>query len=131
MRASLNKLARKLSNPVLNQAQPDDTKERDDERGHECKRHLSPDTTTKLTVLEVSPGVKSNECHCASGKPTGEVMVGSFHSFMCYLVANDAHEVDELNAPPPHGCLGHVSGKVPLDKINGLTENAPIGVKCH
>src|SRR5260221_5492463 len=118
------KLARPLGDPVLNQAQPNNTKERDHEGGHECKRHLSPDATCQLPILEVGPGVKGNECHGAGAKPAGEVAVGSFDTLMGHFVAHNTHQVDELNAPPPHCRFGHVGGKVPLDKINGLLENA-------
>src|SRR5258708_3762375 len=130
MRASWNSSG-PLGYPVLNQAQSDDAKERDNECGHECKRHLSPDATAELAILKVGPGVKGNECHCAGAEPTGEVVVGSFDTLMGHFVANDTYEVNELNAPPPHCRFGHVGGKVPLDKINRLLENAPIGVECH
>src|SRR5258708_33396533 len=93
MRASWNSSG-PLGYPVLNQAQSDDAKERDNECGHECKRHLSPDATAELAILKVGPGVKGNQCHRSCAKPTVQEPIGESHAFGGHLLAHDAPEVD-------------------------------------
>ena len=104
---------------MLNQAQSNDTKERDHESGDECKRHLSPDAARQLPILEIGSGVKGDECHRAGGKHFGQVAVGSFDTFMGYFVANDTYEVDDSMPHPHMAALAMSAERCPWTRSTG------------
>src|SRR5260370_19085294 len=100
--AGLLALAAPLGDPFFNQAKADDTEKGNNERSDACERHLSAEAAGETAVLDIGISVKGDECHRAGAKPGGQVVIGGFHAFVGYLVAHDAHEIDQLNTPAPH-----------------------------
>src|SRR6266566_6660315 len=120
-----------LGEAVFDQAQADDAKERHDEGRDQREGHLSPKSACQLPVLDIGIGVKGDQGNGPGAKPCRQAVIGVSHPLVGHLVAHDAHEVDQLDAPSPHGGFGGVDAELPPDQFKGLPQNAPVGGQRH